>query len=1209
MRLRAVFRFELAYQLRRVTPWLCFAVLFLFALWMMVGPELADDLRVNAPYVVAFNTVLAGVIWLLTGASVAGDAAARDVQTRMHPLTYTAPVSRAEYLGGRFLAALALNCLILLAVPLGLLIGLILPGDKAGLVGPFRPAAYLTAYGFVALPVAFVATALQFAWATLARRAMAAYLASVLLFATSHFVVMMVAGLLERWELVRLLDVVGIGGIVNGLENTWTTAEKNTRLVLLEGPLLWNRLLWLGVAAGALALTYSRFRLAHPAEGGGRSRAARRRTGRSPAHAAAAIPESAPVVVPQVRRSFGLGTYARQTLGIAWTSFRAVAKSRAGLALVAVFALQLVVFMPEYVKFMGVPMLPVTGRILGSLTAAVGDVGTPLVVIPLLIAFYAGELFWRERDAGMGDITDAAPVPEWTLFVGKLLGLGLALAAWLAILAAAGILAQAVMGHHDFQVGLYLKVLFGLQLPEYLLFACLALALHVAVNRKYLGHVAALLALGAIGFAPRLGLRHDLLVYGAGPGWSYTEMRGFGGSVWPWLWFRAYWAAWALLLVVAARLLWARDREGSPGARLRTARRRLTRATVGAVAVAVGLGLGLGGFVFYNTNVLHEYRTASDDAREAAEYERRYRRYADAPQPLLGATRLHVEIHPERRQVEIRGTYRLVNRGEVPIDTIHLATVPEVRTTGVAFGRPAARVLSDDDLGHHVYALREPLRPGDSLTMGFAVLREARGFREGGVDEAVVANGTLFGNRDWLPMIGYQPLRELRGEGERRAHGLAGAPSLPGSLHGSDYARRYVGGAELIDFEATVGTDADQVAIAPGTLRRTWTEGGRRYFHYATDAPIRNEYALFSARYALHEARWEDPAGSGRTVAIQVFHHPGHTANLNRMVRSIRTALTHFSAEFGPYPYRHIRFVEQAGGDGGMSADASSIAYEEGFSHFDPGDPAEGLDLPFYIVAHEVAHQWWGSQVASAYVEGAWLMSESLAVYSGMQALREEYGQDQVRRYLGLVRSIYAFPRSRAAVPLLRANESFLGYRKGAVALYALSRYVGEDRVNLALRRLVEKHSTGVPPLPTSLDLYGELRAVTPDSLRYLLHDLFEANTYWELTTDQAAAERTAAGTWRVTLDVRTRKVVVDTAGVETEVPMNDWVEVGVSALPVTGDGPQERIYLQKHRIRSGEQTITVTVPREPAAAGIDPDYLLIDLKTEDNVRRVRTGS
>jgi hypothetical protein len=45
----------------------------------------------------------------------------------------------------------------------------------------------------------------------------------------------------------------------------------------------------------------------------------------------------------------------------------------------------------------------------------------------------------------------------------------------------------------------------------------------------------------------------------------------------------------------------------------------------------VTLIVALGGFVFYNTNVLHEYRTPDDEAASRAEYERRYKRYEGAP--------------------------------------------------------------------------------------------------------------------------------------------------------------------------------------------------------------------------------------------------------------------------------------------------------------------------------------------------------------------------------------------------------------------------------------------------------------------------------------------------------------------------------------------------------------------------------------------------
>lgn len=323
MKFRQIFRFELVYQLRRVSTWLCFAVLFVVAFGMMVGSSPTDDAVLqNAPFGIAFATVLGGAIWLLIAASVAGEAAARDAQTRMYPLMYTTPVGKAEYLGGRLLAAFVVNALILLAVPAGLLLGLYLPGVEAGLRGPFWPAAYLTAYSLIALPFAFVATAIQFSWAALSRRPMTSYLASVLLLISSSFVSAAVAQLLGRWELTTLLDLVGVLGIVSTLGDTWTPIEQNTRLVGLEGMVLANRLIWLAIGVGVLAFTYLRFHLAHPVESTRQSRAVRRQAAQSAIPAGIEIARIAPITMPQIRQTFGLATYARQTLGIAWASRR-----------------------------------------------------------------------------------------------------------------------------------------------------------------------------------------------------------------------------------------------------------------------------------------------------------------------------------------------------------------------------------------------------------------------------------------------------------------------------------------------------------------------------------------------------------------------------------------------------------------------------------------------------------------------------------------------------------------------------------------------------------------------------------------------------------------------------------------------------------------------------------------------------------------------
>lgn len=1224
MKFREIFRFEVAYQVRRRMPALFFVAVAAGAFLFVRGNYLADamyaDFYVNSPFVIAGVTVFCSLFWFLLAATVAGVAGARDGETGMHPLTYTAPVGKAAYLGGRFLAAFVLNALILLGVTVGVLLAVYLPGVDPAAIGPFRIAAYLTAYGYIALPNAFVATAIQFAWAALSRRAIAAYLGSVILFFVAYGGMILMGIFLENRDLGALLDVFGHVYITSEAVLGWTPLEKSTRLIGLTGWLLGSRLLWVGIALGALAFTHARFRFAHPMANPWWSRLL-------PFGKRGATPRLIPTLttegsrlaagatsLPEMRQSFGFPLYLRQTLAIAGASVRASARSLGGFVLLAALGTLalFVLILPEHLHSMGTPLLPRTEYLLTFLTSPLTNPFTPWVVTPLFIVLLAGESVWRERQAGLGEITDAAPVPEWVNVLGKYLGLAFLLVAWMALLTLAGVLVQVRQGYDRFELGLYLRVLFGLQLPEYLLFALLALAVQGVVHQKYVGHFVALLAYVFMLFAAWLGIRHHLLVYGSGPGWTYSDISGFGASLGPWAWFKAYWVAWALLLAVGAKLLWVRGKETTLQTRLRLARLRLTRPTAWVASAASLLVLALGGVIFYNTNVLNDYRSDFERAERRAEYERRYVRYAKTPQPSLTAIALHVEIYPERRAVDLRGTYRLVNQSQVPIDSLHLATVPgsvtAVETGAFTFDRSAAPVLADDALGHRVYALREPLQPGDSLRLGFEVRVRPRGFGNGGVDPFVTAKSTYFTNDDWLPALGYQPRRELFKPGDRRAHGLKARPLIPTladaqanqDLTGEAHHERTTAGG--IAFEAVVGTSADQTAVAPGALRRTWTERGRRYFRYASDAPIGSDLRFFSAAYAVHEEVWKPASGPQRPVLIQVFHHPQHAANLDWMRRSVRASLDYYTRAYGPYPHGYIRLVENPGRGVGMHAEAGTIDFTEGFARFDPKSDPKDLNLPFAVVAHEMGHQF---QPSYALAEGAGLLTESFAWYAAMGVVEKTYGREHLRRLLRFFRQPQPIPPIRQSVPLLRAADPYAAYRKGPFALHALSEYTGRERVDGAYRRLNEKRDAGLPPF-TSLDLYRKLRAATPDSLRTLLHDLFEANTFWELKTERVAATQTKAGTWRVTLDVRARKVTVSPAGVETEVPMDDWVPVGVFAP--TGEGAEfgQTLYLQRHRIRSGPQTLTLTVPGKPADAGIDPYHLLIDLEPFDNVEKVK---
>jgi ABC-2 type transport system permease protein len=242
-------------------------------------------------------------------------------------------------------------------------------------------------------------------------------------------------------------------------------------------------------------------------------------------------------------------------------------------------------------------------------------------------------------------------------------------------------------------------------------------------------------------------------------------------------------------------------------------------------------------------------------------------------------------------------------------------------------------------------------------------------------------------------------------------------------------ARRTRVGGDPIAFDAIVGTSGNQIAVAPGTLRRTWTEGGRRYFHYVTDGPINNQYGVFSAKYALHEEQWNPSTGSGPAVAIQIFHDPRHAENLTRMVRAVRASLSYHTDRFGPYPHNYIKLIENPTRGMGVQTEAATVEYGERFSFLNPGDGPQDLDLVFAVVSHGVARGWWGMQVVPAGVEGAGLLDVTLETYSAMRVVEETLGPEHLRQYVQFMRFEYQTPRSRAARPLLRARAQGGGRR------------------------------------------------------------------------------------------------------------------------------------------------------------------------------------
>jgi aminopeptidase N len=342
-------------------------------------------------------------------------------------------------------------------------------------------------------------------------------------------------------------------------------------------------------------------------------------------------------------------------------------------------------------------------------------------------------------------------------------------------------------------------------------------------------------------------------------------------------------------------------------------------------------------------------------------------------------------------------------------------------------------------------------------------------------------------------------------------------------------------------------------------------------------------------------------------VDIEIHHHPGHEYNVRRMIASIKDTLDYATANFSPYPQKVIRIVEFPRYAGFAQSFPATIPYSEsiGFiAEVRPNDP-DDIDYPTFITAHEVGHQWWAHQVVGANTQGATLLTETLAEYTGLMVMKHRYGADNLKRFLRYDLDHYLMGRAmerKKELPLLRVeNQGYIHYQKGGLAMYALADVVGEATVNRALHALVARWGLAGPPYPTSRALVEELRRVVPGGAQELITDLFERITLYENRAERASVRTLPDGKYEVKVDVVAKKLQADELGVETERPLDDTIEVGVL------DEKGRALHLEKQRFREARRTLTMVFAAgsAPAKAGIDPMNALIDRKPDDNVVRV----
>jgi ABC-2 type transport system permease protein len=552
----------------------------------------------------------------------------------------------------------------------------------------------------------------------------------------------------------------------------------------------------------------------------------------------------------------------------------------------------------------------------------------------------------------------------------------------------------------------------------------------------------------------------------------------------------------------------------------------------------------------------------------------------------------------------------LKNKNSRPVDTVIVNEQQEIKINSFSFGKPATKIEEAKDYGMHIFKLGTPLLPGDSIKFTYNLSYFPKGFSDRAETE-VIYNGTFF-NSGVLPNFGYSDNNEISNNKTRKKFALKDKPRMNAITDTNAWKNTYIAkDADWIDFECVVSTSPDQTAIAPGYLQKTWEKDGRKFFHYKMDCKILNFYAFLSARYDVVKDVWVNPADKNNKVNIEIYYHKVHTYNLDRMIRGIKLSLDYYTKNFSPYQHKQVRILEFPRYATFAQSFPNTIPFSEaiGFVMKVDKDDPESIDMPLYVTAHEVAHQWWAHQVIGADVQGATLMSETMSQYSALMVMEKEYGKVQMKKFLRYELDRYLKARateSRKELPIMLAeNQQYIHYNKGSLVMYALRDYIGEDSLNAVLRRYIKKVAYQEAPYTTSAEFVNYLKQATPDSLKYVIKDLFETITLYNNSVKDLSYTALPNGKYKVKITVNSIKYRADSLGKQKEIELNDWIDIGVFAekTDARGNKTDKELYLKKMKVTKTNEVFEIVVDEKPAKVGIDPYNKLIDRTPKNNIR------
>jgi len=368
--------------------------------------------------------------------------------------------------------------------------------------------------------------------------------------------------------------------------------------------------------------------------------------------------------------------------------------------------------------------------------------------------------------------------------------------------------------------------------------------------------------------------------------------------------------------------------------------------------------------------------------------------------------------------------------------------------------------------------------------------------------------------------------------------------------------------ADKATVEFRVTAPSQYEVVSNGALVSDSTSGDLRYTHWRTDVPLPPKVMIIGvADFAV------DTAGTVDGVPVQSWVYPEDRATGFKDLGQAPPILRFFEENLGPYPYEKLANVQSTTRYGGME-NAAAIFYSE-------QAVADGEDST-PLLAHEIAHQWYGNTVTESDWPHLWL-SEGFATYLTALYLEHARGEAALTRYMSSARErVTRFHEKNPDEPLVDTTFSdpteLLNtnpYQKGAWVLHMLRREVGTETLWEGLRAYYDRYRNQNAST-------RNFRAVVENVSGQDLKTFFDQ---WTRRPGHPVIE----GTWRY--DEAAGECVVTLRQTQEEPPFKVPVEVAF------GDEPMQTTTLF---LRGREAQSRVDCQQAPSFATLDPNTELL---------------